>query len=114
MLSRMIAKTAETPREKLFWMLIVTLAVAQLIGFWMLCSHQVRKAQVRDATLQVEKMAVADCLEYMPRATLDSCTTRPGAQERQPDAAQVPGQGLPDAAAGQRSMSSTVPVSFTR
>ncbi len=42
----------------------------------MLCSHQVRKAEVRDATLQVQRVAVADCLRYIPRATLNSCATR--------------------------------------
>ena len=42
----------------------------------MLCSQQVRKAQARDAAWQVERMAMADCLRYIPKATLHSCASR--------------------------------------
>lgn len=69
-------KIAAMPRDKLLWPVLVTLAAAQLLAFWMLCSHQVRKAEVRDATLQVQRVAVADCLRYIPRATLNSCANR--------------------------------------
>ena len=47
------AKAAAAAREKWFLALIVTLAVAQLIAFWMLCSHQVQQAQARDEAAQV-------------------------------------------------------------
>jgi hypothetical protein len=47
------AKAAAVAREKWFLALIVTLAVAQLIAFWMLCSHQVQQAQAREAGVQV-------------------------------------------------------------
>ena len=51
------AKNAAPAREKMFLALIVTLAVAQLVAFWMLCSHQVREAQARGATVQVGRSA---------------------------------------------------------
>jgi hypothetical protein len=51
------AKTPATLREKMFWALIGTLAVGQLIAFWMLCSHQVSEAQAREATLQGQRLA---------------------------------------------------------
>ena len=42
---------AAMPRDKLLWPVLVAMVAAQLLAFWMLCSHQVRKAEVRDATL---------------------------------------------------------------
>ena len=76
MLPQLLAKTAAIPREKLLWPVLAALVAGQLLAFWMLCIHQVRKAEVRDATLQVQRVAVADCLRYVPRATLNSCATR--------------------------------------
>jgi hypothetical protein len=52
-------KMPATAREKMFWALIGTLAVGQLIAFWMLCSYQVRQAQAREATVQVNRVAAA-------------------------------------------------------
>ncbi len=74
--SRTTAKTPDVSRDKLFWAIASAMVVGQLVAFWMLCSHQVRKAEVRDATAQVERMAVADCLRYIPGATLSSCAAR--------------------------------------
>jgi hypothetical protein len=48
-----IANAIAAAREKLFLALIVTLAVAQLIAFWMLCDYQVQHAQARGAGVQV-------------------------------------------------------------
>ena len=76
MLPDLLAKTADVPRDKLFWAVIGTLVVGQLVAFWMLCTHQVRKAEVRDATIQVQRVAVADCLRYIPKATLHGCANR--------------------------------------
>jgi hypothetical protein len=76
MLPQLLAKTAGMPREKLLWPVLAVLVASQLLAFWMLCIHQVRKADVRNATLQVQRVAVADCLRYIPRATLNSCASR--------------------------------------
>jgi hypothetical protein len=83
MLPHLVAKSAEHSPGKLFWTLVVTLMVGQFVAFWMLCVHQVRKAEVRDATLQVERMAMADCLRYIPKATLNSCASRVAPQARE-------------------------------
>jgi hypothetical protein len=64
------------PRERAMWSVLMALIGLQLVAFWLLCSHQVRKAEVRTATLQVQRVAVADCLRYIPRATLTSCVNR--------------------------------------
>jgi hypothetical protein len=69
-------KTAGMPREKLFWAVIGTLVLGQLLVLWQLCSGQVRRAQVHDVLLQVQRVALADCLRYVPKATLRGCERR--------------------------------------
>jgi hypothetical protein len=102
-------KIAAMQRDKLLWPVLVTVAAAQLLAFWMLCSHQVRKAEVRDATLQVQQVAVADCLRYIPRATLNSCLRRVD-PTRTPDVVMAAESGAPGAA--RTVMTTAVPVSF--
>ncbi|MEO5669391.1 MAG: hypothetical protein ABIR26_01760 [Ramlibacter sp.] len=53
---------ARISRDHLLWAVLSLLVVAQIVAFWMLCSHQVRTAEARDATLRVQRVAVADCL----------------------------------------------------
>jgi hypothetical protein len=66
-------------REKLLWAIVALVVGAQLAALWLLCSHQVRRAQVREATVQVQRSALADCMQYIPRATLHGCNARVGA-----------------------------------
>ena len=101
-------KFAAVPRDKLFWPAIAVVVGVQLLAFWMLCSHQVRKAEVRNATLQVQRVAVADCLRYIPRATLNSCVYRVDPNSR-PDVMMATDSAP---AAGRTAVSSTVPVGF--
>ena len=84
------------------WVLLAGLAVAQLFAFWLLCSHQVRKAEARRNESVVQQMALSDCLQYIPGSTIASCHAR-GGDGRQP-AAQ---------SAHASSLSATVPVSFS-
>jgi hypothetical protein len=82
MLPQLLAKKTETSPGKLFWSVIAALMLGQIAAIWMLCTYQVRKAQVRDATLQVERTAMADCLRYIPKSTLNSCAARVAPQPR--------------------------------
>ena len=52
------------------------LVAGQLAAFWLLCTVQVRRAQAREAVVQVQRVAVAECMQYVPRATLNSCAAR--------------------------------------
>jgi hypothetical protein len=63
-------------RSRMFWVLLGALAAAQLFAFWLLCSHQVRKAEARHNEVVVQQMALSDCLQYIPGSTIASCTTR--------------------------------------
>jgi hypothetical protein len=58
------------------------LVVVQLFAFWLLCSHQVRRAEARSNEVTVQQMAMSDCLQYIPGSTIASCSARlhPNAQ----------------------------------
>jgi hypothetical protein len=103
MLPPLAQRIADAPRDKLLWGLIGFLVVGQIVAFWMLCQYQVRKAEVRHATLQVERVALADCMQYIPKATHSSCRTRMAAQQEQ---ASTP-------AAAQTAMSTSASAVFT-
>ncbi|MES2635398.1 MAG: hypothetical protein V4669_20695 [Pseudomonadota bacterium] len=75
MLPRITVKTADLQRDKLMWIALGALVVAQIVAFWMLCSSQVMKAQERHESIQAQRTGLADCLQYMPGSTIMSCTT---------------------------------------
>jgi hypothetical protein len=109
-----LARIAAWPRDKRFWALIATLAVGQLVAFWMLCNYQVRQAQARGATVQVERMAVAACLRYGPGAIPDHCAARL-ATRHEPGALRAASENTAHiSAASYTWMSSAMPVSFLR
>ena len=60
----------------LFWTLGACLIAAEGLAFWLLCDHQVDKAQVRQTQVQAEQMAFGDCLEYVDGSTIASCSRR--------------------------------------
>lgn len=64
------------PRSRLFWVVLGALVAGQLFAFWLLCSHQVRKAEARGNEALVHQMALADCLQYIPGSTIASCSAR--------------------------------------
>jgi hypothetical protein len=69
-------KTALAQRDRVLRVALLALAIGLFVAFWMVCSQQVRKAQMRDVTMQVQRVAIGDCLQYVPRATLNSCASR--------------------------------------
>lgn len=60
----------------LFLTLGVSLIAVEGLAFWLLCDHQVDKAQVRQTQAQAVQMAFGDCLEYVDGSTIASCSTR--------------------------------------
>ena len=90
---------------------LAAVALAQLFAFWLVCSHQVRKAEVRRAEWQVQQMALSDCLEYIAGSTIASCSNDPLLTHAR---AALPADA--SAAAGTRpaqAMSGATPVSFS-
>ncbi len=103
--AEVIDPRTQQPRSRMFWLVLGALAVAQLFAFWLLCSHQVRKAEARNTEMVVQQMALSDCLQYIPGSTIASCSTRMGIQNAQ--AVQQPAQG------SARNVSGAMPVSYT-
>lgn len=76
LLADIIDPRTQQPRSRMFWMVLGALVAGQLFAFWLLCTHQVRKAEARDNEAMVQQMALADCLQYIPGSTIASCSTR--------------------------------------
>jgi hypothetical protein len=91
----------EQPRSRWIWMLLGGLAATQLFAFWLVCSHQVRKAEARHNEVMIEQMARSDCLQYIPGSTIASCAVRKDAS----------GAAAPPA--GKDAMQGAMPVSFS-
>lgn len=83
------------------WVLLAAIAAAQLFAFWLLCSHQVRKAEARRNETVVQQMALSDCLQYIPGSTIASCNARGDTRT------------APTRSADASSLTATVPVSFS-
>lgn len=76
--SNVHASNAGGSHSGLFWAVILALMVAQLAAFWMLCSEQVRKAELRDASARQERLALADCMSSA-HSTVSGCVARAAA-----------------------------------
>jgi hypothetical protein len=48
-------------------------ALLQLAAFYTVCADQVRKAHARDAGVQQQHAAVAQCLQSSPHTTIGGC-----------------------------------------
>jgi hypothetical protein len=84
------ADPATQSRSRWTWMLLAGLAVAQLAAFWLLCSHQVRRAEARQNETVIHQMALADCLQYIPGSTIASCTSRTDPAPQRTQASDTP------------------------
>ncbi|HVE53264.1 MAG TPA: hypothetical protein VNB23_07740 [Ramlibacter sp.] len=75
-LAAVIDPHTQEPRNRMFWVLLGALVMGQLFALWLLCSHQVRKAEARNNEVMVHQMALSDCLQYIPGSTIASCSQR--------------------------------------
>ena len=76
LLSQIIDPATQQPRSRMWWVALGAIVVGQLFAFWLLCSHQVRKAEARQNEAVVQQMALSDCLQYIPGSTIASCSSR--------------------------------------
>lgn len=91
MLSRLLDPRNGVQREPMFWLVLAAVVATQLLAFYLLCSHQVRKAENRRTAVEVQRMAHADCLQYLAQSTIGSCaapfipgTSRPAGNDAGP------------------------------
>jgi hypothetical protein len=82
--------------------LLAGIAMSQLFAFWLLCSHQVRRAEARQDEATIAQMALSDCLQYIPGSTIASCSR-----------IEANTQGTQPADQKNPAMTGAVPVSFT-
>jgi hypothetical protein len=110
LLASVIDPGTQQPRSRMFWVIVLGVVATQLMAFWLLCSHQVRKAEARQTEVVVQQMALSDCLQYIPGSTIASCSGR-ARVDSQP--AQAASPTLPVAQPqGNASLTGATPVSF--
>ncbi|MEO5670620.1 MAG: hypothetical protein ABIR26_08000 [Ramlibacter sp.] len=56
MTARTLATNNVLSRTHLLWIGLSLLVLGQLVAFWMLCSQQVRQAEIRVATLHAQRV----------------------------------------------------------
>ena len=74
MLDAALEQIRHMPGERLLWSTVAALMIGQLLAIYLLCSSQVSQARVRDASLQRRQLAIAQCLQTVPKATRSSCS----------------------------------------
>jgi hypothetical protein len=79
MLPPLLDKTERTPADRWLWALLGALVAGQIVALWLLCQQQVDKAEVREATLRAERLAMRD--ECAPKDGRATCMP-PGLQPR--------------------------------
>lgn len=57
----------------MLWTAGLTLIAAEGLAFWLLCDHQMDKAQARRTESQAVQLAFGDCLAYVEGSTIASC-----------------------------------------
>lgn len=102
LLADVIDPHTQQPRSRMFWAVLGALAAGQLFAFWLLCSHQVRKAEARHNEVLMQQMAMSDCLRYLQGSTIATCS---GGTDASASAPVQP--------AGNPAMAGAVPVSFS-
>jgi hypothetical protein len=112
MFARLLHPSADITRDKLFWLIASVMVVGQLAALWMLCSYQVRQAELRHATVQVERLAVTECLRSTPGATLNSCAAQLAPLSRDTTVTAVVDEGSATLDRSNARMSNTVPVNY--
>ncbi|MGE0332888.1 MAG: hypothetical protein AB7P37_19590 [Ramlibacter sp.] len=88
MLSDLLNKIVDAPRESLFLAGVAVVIGALLSSMYIVCSGQVQSAEARHAAARTQRMAVLDCLDSDPRASYAACAShvaltfqpQPGAQ----------------------------------
>ena len=122
LMSGLLDPATQMPRNRLFWVVLGGLALAQIVALWLLCSHQVRLAEARQTEIHVQQLALADCLQYIPGATIATCNSRIGRdsilQARDDSAAAAAtrsmGAGAASPAPAPAARGGTFPVNYSR
>lgn len=89
MLSDLLNKIADAPRESLFLAAVAVVIGALLSSMYIVCAGQVQSAQARHASARSQQLAVLDCLDSDPRASYAACASHVALRFQPQPAAQV-------------------------
>lgn len=84
MLSDLLNKMTDKPRESLLLAALAVVIGALLSSMYMVCAGQVRSAEAYHASVKVQRLAVLDCLATDPRASYSACASQVAMIVRQP------------------------------
>jgi hypothetical protein len=87
MLPPLLDEARRSPADKWLWALLGFLVVGQLVAFWLVCQQQVQKAEIRDAALRAERIALRD--DCAPRDGRATCLPAPPRDRRARDMNEV-------------------------
>ncbi|MBX3655104.1 MAG: hypothetical protein KIS62_06580 [Ramlibacter sp.] len=73
MLSTLIEKIEDAPRESLFLAVVLVVIGGLLSAMYMVCDAQTRQAHQRQALLETQRLAVLDCLSSDPHTSYAAC-----------------------------------------
>jgi hypothetical protein len=111
--SNVHGSNAQGSYSGLFWAVILALMVAQIAAFWMLCSQQVRNAELRDATAHQERLALTKCMSSS-KSTVSGCVARAAAlQGASRNTVLAAGDKALQGAGAAPGANGALPVSFT-
>jgi hypothetical protein len=60
LLPPLIDSKRPSPADKWLWALLGFLVAGQIVALWLLCQQQVLKAEVRDAAIRSQRVALRD------------------------------------------------------
>ncbi len=73
MLSILIEKVADAPRESLFLAVVLVTVGALLAAMYTVCNTQNQQMEERRALAEIQRLAVLDCLRVNPHVSYRSC-----------------------------------------
>ena len=111
MLSRTVDQIQQSPWARLVWAGVAVVALVQVAFLYNLCTSQVARAQARETIAVEQRNTLTDCLDYMHRSTISSCSRKAG-RSADRDSGSLANRDLPRARSSQAILSSVVPVSY--
>ena len=113
MLSRTFNQLAQSPWARLVWAGVAVLALLQVVALYRLCTSQVARAQARETMAVEQRNALADCLDFLHKSTISSCSRKSAAHRGSGfDSGSLANRDLPRARSSQAILTSGVPVSY--
>lgn len=80
MLSRVIERMMDHPRESMFLVVMLPLIGVLLTAMYVVCAAQVRGAEARSPEFKARSMALHECMGYRQRQSQQACSSEVAAR----------------------------------